>query len=87
MVKEREINMKHGRMDECVKHKRSRQYKVKQSKPTTKCLTCWLVYLSDRLETSLYESDVKDLILFSNTFDKVIKPTSLEYIETKKEEE
>jgi hypothetical protein len=78
--------MRHGAIVECGTHKRKRSWKTKVSQPKTKCPLCWAVWLSDRLECSLYEDDFQDLIRFSNAFTTVVKPSGIEFIETAKDE-
>lgn len=65
----------------CVKHKKRRTFKSKAPKPTNNCVACNLLWLSDRLETNLYSSDLEAIIKFSNTFPTTIKHTSFEYEE------
>jgi hypothetical protein len=76
----------HGSVVECPTHKRKRAFKTKVSKPTNKCPVCWACWLADRLETSVYEDDLNDLLTFSNAFTKTVKPSTIEYIETKEDE-
>lgn len=83
---DRKANMRHGALVSCEAHKRKRQWKTNVAKPTNKCPVCWAVWLADRSEMSVYESDIKDLIAFSNAFTKVIKPSSIEFIETAKDD-
>jgi hypothetical protein len=35
---------------------------------------------------ALYQDDIENLIMFSNAFQKVIKPSGIEFIETAKDE-
>lgn len=83
---DRRARTMHGAIVECLAHKRKRSFKTKSSKPTNKCPVCWACWLADRLETSIYESDMEDLIAFSNAFSKTVKPSSIEFIETGEEE-
>lgn len=86
-MSDRVANLIHGRLLECPKHKKGRAYKHKVTKPTSKCLICNLVWLADRLETSIYETDVEDIIKFSNTFQTVIKPSSIKFVETRPDDD
>jgi hypothetical protein len=45
-----------------------------------------MVYLADKNDTMLYQDDIENLIMFSNAFQKVIKPSGIEFIETAKDE-
>jgi hypothetical protein len=78
----REAIMYGGALKACGKHGKERTYKTKVSRPTNECPVCHAVWLSDRLETSLYESDIEDLIKFSNNFKTTVKPSSIDYVET-----
>jgi len=82
----RKATMQCGSLTGCPTHKRNRQYKSKLARPTNKCPVCWACWLGDRLETSIYESDMEDLIAFSNAFTTVVKPSSIEYVETIKDD-
>jgi hypothetical protein len=77
---------KHGAIVECPTHKRKRTFKPKSTQPKTKCPVCWACWLSDRLETMLVREDLEDILRFSNAFTAVVKPTSIEYVETEKDE-
>lgn len=85
-MSERKAHLRNGSIVECPTHKRKRQWKTKVSKPTNKCPVCWACWLADRLETIIYESDLNDLLVFSNAFTKTVKPSTIEYIETKEDE-
>jgi len=78
--------MRHGSVVECPTHKRKRAFKTSVAQPKTKCPVCWGCWLADKLETSVYQSDLEDLLRFSNAFTTVVKPSSIEYIETEKDE-
>ena len=82
----RKATTTHGAITECPTHKRKRQFKSRVSQPTTKCPVCWACWLADRLETNIYQGDLEDLLRFSNAFTTVVKPSSIEYIETEKDE-
>ena len=60
---------RHGAIVECGTHKR-------------KCPVCWACWLSDRLETSIYQDDLEDIFTLSNAFTTVVKPGSIVYEET-----
>ena len=77
----RSAEVYNGTLKSCKKHNKTRKYKTKVSRPTNDCPVCHLVWLSDRLETSFYESDVEDIIKFSNYFKQTVKPSSIEYVE------
>jgi len=83
---DRKANMRHGALEGCATHNRKRQWKTNVAKPTNKCPVCWAVWLADRSEMSVYECDIKDMIAFSNAFTRVIKPSSIEFIETEDNE-
>lgn len=85
-MSERKALLKHGAIVECPTHKRKRVWKANVSAPKTKCPVCWAVWLSDRLETNIYEEEFYDLIRFSNTFTKVVKPKGIEFVETAKDD-
>lgn len=72
---------RHAVLVGCVKHKKRRTFKSNASKPTNNCAACNLLWLSDRLETSLYPSDVEDVLKFSNTFKSAFKRNYFEYEE------
>ena len=80
------IVVKHGVLVGCPTHKKRRAFKSNVAKPTNDCVVCHLLWLSDRLEASLYSDDVDDIIKFSNAFSAVIKPSSFKYIEEAKDE-
>lgn len=82
----RKANTLHGAIIECAAHKRKRSFKTKVSQPKTKCPVCWACWLADRLETSVYKEDLDDLFKFSNAFTTVVKTSSVEYVETAKDE-
>ena len=58
--------LKHGALAECGEHGRKRTYASAGARPKAKCPVCQMVWLADRLETSLYESDMRDLLKFAN---------------------
>ena len=80
-AKQRRAGMRHGQLKECLVHKRKRSYKTRVSQPTNKCPVCWACWFADRTETMLYEDDIADLIKFSNVFQTVLKPSSIEFVE------
>jgi len=51
----------HGK--ECTHHK--------PVKPKTRCVVCWLVYLADQLECSLYQDDIAALLKFAKITTKI----------------
>jgi hypothetical protein len=71
----------HGAVIGCATHDRARTYKPRSPKPRSKCPVCWIMWLSDRLETSLYLSDMEDLCKFANAMNKI------EFTKIEKEEE
>ena len=81
-----DIHTWHGQIKECPTHKRQRQFKTTVSAPKTKCIACWAVYLSDKLEIGLYADDLASLVRFSNSFPKTMKTSGVKYVETAKEE-
>jgi len=83
----RKALMRHGALVECGTHGRKRVWKAKTAQPKNKCPICWAVWLADRMEGSIYESDFNDLIRFSNTFTSVVKPSGIEFVETTKDED
>lgn len=85
-MSDRKANVRHGQIVECATHKRKRQWKSRVAKPTNNCPVCWMVYLSDVTDTLLYKEDIEAIIGFSNTFTKIIKPSSIEYNEVAKDE-
>ena len=80
------INTWHGQIKECSAHNRKRQFKTAVTAPKTKCVGCWSVYLSDKLEIGLYADDLAALIRFSNAFPETMKASSIGYHETAEEE-
>jgi len=83
----RTANMRNGQIIECAQHKRKRAWKTRVSKPTNGCVLCWMVYLSDKNDTMLYQDDIENIIAFSNAFPKTIKPSGIEWVETNKDED
>lgn len=61
----------HGVLIGCKTHKRTRTFKTRSTIPKDKCPVCWMVWLSDRLETSIYIYDMEDLCKFSNAMPKI----------------
>ena len=51
-----------GALVECITHKRKRTYKTRNAAPKNKCLACWACWLADRIETSIYQADLDDLV-------------------------
>jgi hypothetical protein len=86
-MRERRAKTRHQSVVECEAHKRKKLGRPRGAKPSNGCPVCWMIYLSDHLETPIYVSDVETLISFSNAFTKVIKPSSIEYNETAPSEE
>jgi len=77
----RRSGMRYGQLTGCLTHKRKRTFKTQVSKPTNKCLICWLCWLADRTESMLYADDIEDIIRFSNAFPGTLKPSSIEFVE------
>ena len=71
----------HGAVFGCVTHDKVRTYKPRSPKPRNKCPVCWTLWLSDRLETSIYLADMEDLCKFANAMNKI------EFTKIEKEEE
>lgn len=61
----------HGALIGCSTHDRGRTFKTRSTVPRNKCPTCWMVWLSDRLSTVLYDADMEDLCKFSNAMNKI----------------
>jgi hypothetical protein len=87
MATTREALTRHGAIVSCKVHKYKRAFKTRTTMPTNKCPVCYACWLADRLETSIYQDDLEDLIKFSNTFTTVVKPSSITYTELEKDNE
>lgn len=83
-MKKRKAILTHGALTGCGVHNKKRVFKPRSTRPTNKCSICHLCWLSDRLETNFYKSDIEDLIKFSNTFG-TLKFSAIEYEETASE--
>ena len=82
MSKAQKVVTRHGVLVGCQTHKKRRTYKPNAPKPTNGCAVCNLLWLSDRLETSIYSDDAEDVIKFHSTvFTPVVKAKSFQYIE------
>lgn len=66
---------RYGRLKCCDTHPK------RTGKPTTQCVVCWAMWLGKRIECSIYESDLEDLITFANKFTKRIDPLKVVRIE------
>ena len=64
----------------CGTHDKKRTH-GKPVKPRNSCPVCWCVYLSDKLETSLYQDDMEAIFKFAGK-----KPT-ITYKETFEDDE
>ena len=62
--------MLHGALVGCGTHDKQRTY-GKPVKPRNSCPVCWLVYLADQFETSLYQNDMEAMMKFSGRTDKI----------------
>lgn len=87
MARTREAITRHGSIIACGVHKYKRSFKTRTTLPANKCPVCYACWLADKLETSIYQDDLEDLIKFSNTFTGVVKPSSITYTETEKDDE
>lgn len=83
---DRKALLRHGSLVGCKTHNHKRQWKTKAAKPKHKCPVCWACWVADRLQCSVYDDDLKDLLTFSNAFLKTVKASSVEFIETGKDE-
>ena len=54
----------------CGTHDKQRTHK-KPVQPRNKCEVCWCVYLSDKLETSLYQDDMEAIFKFAGKSPKI----------------
>ena len=61
----------HGALIGCKTHDKCRTFKTRSTMPKNKCPVCWMVWLSDRLETSIYNYDMEDLCKFANAMNKI----------------
>jgi hypothetical protein len=77
----RKAKLRHGALVGCITHKKRRTFKSNASRPSNDCLICHMCWLSDKMQTMLYEDDIEDLIRFSNTFKTIVKINSIEYVE------
>lgn len=77
--------LKHGVLTECKTHGKKRTFKTKSAAPKNKCPVCWMVWLSDRLEGSIYSCDMADLCRFANAMNK-IQFKKIELVEECKDE-
>ena len=75
----------HGAIIGCATHGKTRTFKPKSTVPKNKCPVCWLTWLSDRMETMLYEDDMADLCKFANKMN-VIQFTKIEFEEESKDD-
>lgn len=62
--------LRHGSILECPTHEKKRTYH-KPVKPKSRCVVCWLVYLADQLECSLYKDDIAALLKFAKLTTKI----------------
>ena len=54
----------------CATHDKRRTHK-KPVWPRNKCEVCWMVALSDKLETSLYQDDMETIFKFAGKTPKI----------------
>jgi hypothetical protein len=76
------LRTRYGVLQGCDTHDRQVQRR-RSNQPKSKCIACWMCFLSEQLETSLYRSDVESILQFANKIPK----TTLKSLDWKEEME